>query len=134
LDNLDQSPPGPRRLLVSSEGGDREDDERRKFETPEVIGDSGAVISLKSVNLNSPTYRNEENNALYSKLSRDLNKLAEFQGSDYADTKIPGDAIKSRTLRIIVPNGGTAAQQEAMRRIVELGRQRGVTVDIIIYP
>jgi hypothetical protein len=33
--------------------------------------DSGAVISIKSVNLNSPTYRNEENNALYNKLSRD---------------------------------------------------------------
>jgi hypothetical protein len=38
LDNLDQSSLGPRRLMVSSEGGEREDDERRKFETPEVIG------------------------------------------------------------------------------------------------
>jgi hypothetical protein len=203
LDNLDQSPLGPRRVLVSSEGGDREDDERRKFETPEVIGglsepglgspkqpptlpsippldvppetaegttgtggwellpikrgreheqifghnlhpnyptvdrwevDSGTVTSLKSVDLNSPTYRNEAKNTLYNKLSRDLNKLAKFHGSEYAETKIPEYAIKSRTLKIIVPNAGTAAQQEVMRRIVELGRQRGVTVDVIIYP
>ena len=96
--------------------------------------DSAAVISLKSVNLNSPTYRNEENNALYNKLSRDLNKLAEFEGSHYADIEIRADAIKSRTLRITVPNSGTTAQQETMRRIVELGRQRGVTVDVTIYP
>jgi hypothetical protein len=196
LDNLDQSPLGLRRLLVSSEGGDREDDERRKFETPEVIGglaepglgspkqpptlpsippldvpptgaevwdlpatirgrilerlfghnlhpnnptvdiweaDTGTVASNKSVDLNSPAYRNEKNNALYNKLSNAINDLAEYEGSRYGQIIIPGDEIKSRILIVVVPNEGTRAQQEVMRRIVELGRQRGLTVNFETY-
>lgn len=96
--------------------------------------DSGTVTSIKSVDLNSPTYGNEENNALYNKLFKAVNDLAEFQGSHYADIHIKSEEIKSRILTIIVPSKGTASQQEVMRRIVELGKQRGVTVNFTIYP
>jgi hypothetical protein len=98
--------------------------------------DSGAVTSLKSIDLDSPAYRVEGNsqNALYSKLSKCVNDLAEFRGSYYASIYIPEEAIKSRMLTVIVPSEGTAAQQEVMRRIVDLGKQRGLTVNIKIYP
>ena len=201
LDNLDQSPLGPRRLLVSSEGGDREDDERRKFETPEVIGGlsepglwspkqpprlpsippldvppdgaersavtdawglpptrrgraleplfghnlhpnnptvdiwdrrSGTVTSLKSIDLGSSAY--QESNALYNKLSGYVNDLTDFEGSWYGDIFIPGEEIKSRVLTVIVPSEGSSTQQEAMRRIIELGARRGVTVNFKINP
>jgi hypothetical protein len=55
--------------------------------------DSGTVTSIKSVDLNSPTYRNEENNALYNKLLKAVNDLAEYQGSRHAEVRIPGQAI-----------------------------------------
>jgi hypothetical protein len=98
--------------------------------------DSGAVTSLKSIDLDSPAYRVEGNsqNALYSKLSKCVNDLAEFRGSYYASIYIPEEAIKSRMLTVIVPSEGTAAQQEVMRRIVDLGKQRGLTVNIKSYP
>jgi hypothetical protein len=201
LDNLDQSPLGTRRLLVSSEGGDREEDERRKLETPEVIGGltepglwspkqpptlpsippldvppdgaersavtdawrlppirrgrelepifghnlhpnnptvdiwdrrSGTVTSLKSIDLGSSAY--QESNALYNKFSGYVNDLTDFQGSWYGDIIIPGEEIKSRVLTVIVPGEGSPARQEAMRRITELGAQRGVTVNFKISP
>jgi hypothetical protein len=200
LDNLDRPPLGSSRLLVS-EGGDREEDERRKFETPEVIGGlaepglgspkqpptlssippldvppdgaersavtdawglppirrgraleplfghnlhpnnptvdiwdrrSGTVTSLKSIDLGSSAY--QESNALYNKLSGYVNDLTDFQGSRYGDIFIPGEEIKSRVLTVIVPTQGSPAQQEVMRRIVEFGTQRGVTVNFKIQP
>ena len=96
--------------------------------------DSGTVTSLKSIDLDSPTYKVEGQNALYNTLSKYVNDLAEFQGSNYTDIWIPEEAIKSRVLTVIVPSEGTAAQQEAMPRIVELGTQRGLIVNIKSYP
>jgi hypothetical protein len=98
--------------------------------------DSGTVTSLKSVDLDSPSYRVEENTprALYNKLSKCVNDLAEFQGSYYADIRIPEEEIKSRVLTVIVPSEGTAEQQEVMRRIVQLGTQRGLTVNFKSHP
>ena len=52
----------------------------------------------------------------------------------YGDLYIPEEAIKSRVLTVIVPIEGTSAQQEVMHRIVELGTQRGLTVNFKIYP
>jgi hypothetical protein len=98
--------------------------------------DSGTATSLKSIDLDSPAYRVEGNtsNALYNRLSKCVNDLAEFQGSYYTNIYIPEEAIKSRVLTVIVPREGTAAEQEVMRRIAEQGTQRGLTVNFKIYP
>jgi hypothetical protein len=79
-------------------------------------------------------YRNENSNILYTKLRKAINDLADYEGSRYAEISIPGDEIKSRALIVVVPNEGAMAQQEVMRRIVELGGQRGITVSFEIYP
>jgi hypothetical protein len=94
---------------------------------------TGAVTSLKSVDLESPSYqvKGKYVNALYSKLSKDVDDLAEFEGGRYAGTDL-GD-ITSRTLTVIVPDLGTAEQRQVLRNIVEAGKQRGVTVRIEVY-
>ena len=97
--------------------------------------DTGAATSLKSVDLKSPSYRadGKSANALYNKLSKTIHELAEFTGGDYAGTNIPEHEITSRTLTIIVPGSGTPAQSRVLRKIGDLGEQRGVTVKIEVY-
>jgi hypothetical protein len=97
--------------------------------------DTGAVTSIKSIDLEAPTYevQGRYNNALYSRLSKNINDLAEYQGGRYAGIPVPGDKITSRALTVIVPGKGTDAQEEVLRNITEVGRQRGVAVKIEVY-
>jgi len=96
---------------------------------------TGAVTSLKSVDLEGPGYQVQGRyvNALYNKLNRDLINLAEFEGGDYANTHVPDDEITSRTLTVIVPSFGTVEQRQVLQQIVRLGKQLGVIVRIEIY-
>jgi hypothetical protein len=93
------------------------------------------VTSLKSVDLETPAYqvKDSSDRRLYNKLSRDLNKLAEFEGGEYAAVNVPKHEITSRTLTVIVPSAGTAEQAQVLRQIVQVGRQRGVNVKIEVY-
>jgi hypothetical protein len=94
---------------------------------------TGAVTSLKSVDLEAPGYQVKDQyvNALYNKLSRGIDKLVEFEGGRYGVTHVRN--VTSRTLTVIVPVLGTAEQRQVLRNIVEVGRQRGVTVRIEVY-
>jgi hypothetical protein len=96
---------------------------------------TGAVTSLKSVDLESPTYQvnGKYVNALHTKLSKAVDALADFEGGRYADKYVPEDEITSRALTVIVPGLGTAEQRQVLRQIVEVGRQRGVLVRIEVY-
>ena len=96
---------------------------------------TGAVTSLKSVDLDLPAYQVNGNNvnALYNKLSRAVDHLAEFEGGRYAGNDVPLEDITSRTLTVIVPGLGTAEQGQVLRLIAEVGKQRGVAVRIEVY-
>ena len=96
---------------------------------------TGAVTSLKSVDLEAPGYQVQGKyvNALYNKLSRDVNKLAKFEGGTYGGIDVRGDEIISRTLTVIVPSLGTAEQHQVLRQVVQLGKQHGVIVKIEVY-
>lgn len=96
---------------------------------------SGTITSLKSVDLESPSYTAEGRyqGTLYNRLSKYVNDLAEFEGTTYAESSIPKDGIRARVLNVIVPGPGTATQQEVMRRIIGLGAQRGLTITFTIY-
>jgi hypothetical protein len=72
-------------------------------------------------------------NALYNKLSRAVDDLAEFEGGRYAGNEVPEEEITSRTLSVIVPGLGTAEQRQVLRLIAEVGKQRGVAVRIEVY-
>jgi hypothetical protein len=93
---------------------------------------TGAATSIKSIDLGAATYQNAA--MLYGRLSGYVNKLAEFAGSNHSGTEILNNAITSRTLIIAVPNAGTAAQQQVMRQIIQLGFQRGVAVKVVPFP
>jgi hypothetical protein len=96
---------------------------------------TGSATSLKSVDLESPTYqvKGENVNALYNKLSSAIDDLAEFEGGRYAGNDVPGEEIKSRTLTVIVPGSETVEQRQVLRLIAEVGKQRGVAVRIEVY-
>jgi hypothetical protein len=97
--------------------------------------DTGAATSLKSIDLESPSYQADGKsvNALYNKLSKAVHELAEFTGGDYAGTNIPEHEITSRTLTVIVPGLGTPAQSRVLRLIGDLGKERGVAVKIEVH-
>ena len=97
--------------------------------------DTGATTSLKSIDLEAPVYEvnGKYGNALYSKLSKAVDKLADFEGGRYAGNYVPKDEITSRTLTVIVPSLGTAEQREVLRRISGVGNQRGVMVRVEVY-
>jgi hypothetical protein len=97
--------------------------------------DTGAVTSIKSVDLRAPSYQAKGRyvNELHRKLSRALDELAEYEGGSYSDDFVPRDQIASRALMVIVPSKGTVAQQRVLRRIVELGKQRGLNVRIKVH-
>ncbi len=94
---------------------------------------TGAVTSLKSIDLEAPGYQVEGKyaNALYNKLSRDLNKLAEFEGGRYAGTDVRD--VTSRSFTLIIPSLGTAEQRQVLRNVIEIGKQRGVIANIEVY-
>ncbi len=96
---------------------------------------TGGVTSLKSVDLELPTYQvsGKNVNALYNKLGKAVNDLAEYAGGEYAGIRIAKHEITSRTLTVIVPGVGTAEQRQVLRRIAEFGRQRGVIVRIEVH-
>jgi filamentous hemagglutinin len=93
---------------------------------------TGAATSIKSIDLGATTYQNTA--ALYGRLSRYIGDLAEFTGYAYTGVRILGNQIRSRTLIIAVPNAGTAPQQQVIRKIIQVGIQRGVVVKVIPFP
>jgi hypothetical protein len=96
---------------------------------------TGAATSLKSIDLETPIYQpnGKYANALYNKLSKAVNELADFEGGRYASDDVPEDEIASRTLTVIVPSLGTAEQRQVLRRIAKVGSQRGVMVRVEVY-
>jgi hypothetical protein len=96
---------------------------------------TGAATSLKSVDLEAPSYQVEGDyeRALYNKLSKSIDDLAEFKGGRYAGTDVPENEITSRTLTVIIPSLGTAEQRQVQRQIFEVGKQRGVLVRTEVY-
>jgi len=97
---------------------------------------TGTATSLKSIDLESPAYQmnGKNGNALYNKLSKAVNDLAEFSGGRYGGTQVQEHRITSRTLTVIVPGLGTPEQRYVLRQIFEVGRQRGVVVRTEVYP
>jgi hypothetical protein len=91
--------------------------------------ENGIATSIKSVDLTDPTYLKVEN------LTRIgvgyVDKVAAFRGRRWAGVEIKAGDITGRGLDLAVPPGAaTAEQQAALQRLVEYGRQRGVTVTI----
>jgi hypothetical protein len=104
------------------------------FNTPTIdhFTEDGTTISIKSIDLNAPWYRDPIN--LSGRINRYVNKLASFDGLDWGRTTIRPDEITGRVLDIVVPkNSGTAAQRDAITRSVERAERLGIRVLINRY-
>jgi hypothetical protein len=100
----------------------------RNHKTIDFYSDkTGEVRSIKSVDLRSSGYRKNPN-SVFSKLRGDINVLAEYEG----DNIVPIGSVKSRILLVGVPRfSKTAGQRDALKRVIEYGQERGVTVWIV---
>jgi hypothetical protein len=92
---------------------------------------TGAVTSIKSIDLRAPRYR-ELPNSVHTALRRHVNRLANFEGADFAGHVVPKGSITSRTLLIAAPKSQTAPQRSALQRTIEYGNQHGVTVKVVV--
>jgi hypothetical protein len=90
---------------------------------------NGIATSIKSINLNAPYYHNAK--ALYYTLQNQINRVVDFIGAKHASVTIKEHQIMGRALDVLVPHTGSVAQRSAIKRAIEYGAQRGVTVNII---
>ncbi|MDP3763502.1 MAG: hypothetical protein Q8Q92_02510, partial [bacterium] len=90
------------------------------------------ATSIKSINLDAGTYKNLS--SLKSTLKSYIDDVADFRGTTYDKYTIGENEISGRALELVVPHGGSAAQQEIINQMTQYGSSRGVRVNIIIYP
>ncbi|WFU07515.1 hemagglutinin repeat-containing protein (plasmid) [Rhizobium sp. CB3171] len=96
---------------------------------------NGMATSIKSLNVDASSYQST------ATLSRTLNgyidSVAGYNGTTakgWAGTTILPSQITGRGLDLVVPNSGSAAQQQVISQAVQYGISKGVQVNIVIYP
>jgi hypothetical protein len=72
---------------------------------------NGIAISIKSIDLDSPSY--QEPWQLEARINYYVNRLAAFNGSNWARFEIQPQQIRGRTLDLIVPRGSLSPEREA---------------------
>ena len=65
---------------------------------------------------------------------RYVDKLADFDGATIGRIKIMAEDITERVLRLGVPPEATEAQKSALKSLIEYGKQKGITVEVISVP
>ncbi len=76
--------------------------------------DNGVATSIKSIDLNAPTYQNAQ--ALSSRLNSYVDSLAGWQGqtTPYGGVVIQPSQVTARTLQVAVPTGSMSAAQQGV--------------------
>jgi hypothetical protein len=87
---------------------------------------TGAVASIKSVDLLMPTYKNMAN--LASKLRGYVDKVAGFQGERLSGVTIRADDITSRVLEVGIPPGASAEQMQVLEEVAKYAQTKGATM------
>jgi hypothetical protein len=82
---------------------------------------NGTAISYKTINLFAQSY--QRGNALFSKLTGYVDKLAEFPGGRQGNLQVKLADIEKRVLEVIVPKGGITQYQELLQKVVEYARK-----------
>jgi hypothetical protein len=96
------------------------------FPTVDIF-ENGIVTSIKSVDLQAPTYDNPA--TLTSTLQSYVDKVANFRGGRRADTTILESQIKGRALDVAIPPGNhTSGQVDALRSVEQYGHAKSVRV------
>ena len=69
----------------------------------------GNAISIKSLDLNAATY--QDSGRLMSRLDRNLNKLEDYEGTNWGGDEIASSEIVRRTLHLIIPRSALKSSQ-----------------------
>ncbi|MGL4426364.1 MAG: hypothetical protein ACRCUQ_01220, partial [Alphaproteobacteria bacterium] len=93
--------------------------------------DNGVVTSIKSIDLNAKTY--QDSKKLQRTLEKYVDKVAGFEGSTFAAKPIKLEEIRLRALDLAIPHSGTPAQQQIFKNLVDYAKNKGVTVNSIIF-
>jgi RHS repeat-associated protein len=92
--------------------------------------EDGVATSIKSIDLTAGTYQAPD--ALASKLTGYVDKLAGFQGATLGDIEVKAGEVTSKVLKIAIPDGGmSAAQQGVINRVAAQAAQQGVKVVVV---
>jgi RHS repeat-associated protein len=93
---------------------------------------NGIATSIKSVDLNAAAY--QDASRLTSLLNSYIDKVANFSGGRVGTVSIqPGD-FTGRALDLGVPNGMSTMQQSVLDQAVAYGAERGVAVNVYVFP
>jgi hypothetical protein len=87
----------------------------------------GVALSIKSIDLNAPWYRDPLN--LSRRLDRYVDQLQTFDRIDWGGATIREEQITGKVLDIVVPkNSITRAQRDAIARSTERAARHGVYI------
>lgn len=92
----------------------------------------GVALSIKSIDLNAPWYRDPLN--LSRRIDRYVDRLRAFNVLKWGNVRIEKGDVEGKVLDIVVPtNSGTPAQQRAIAAAIERARSVGVHVFLSGY-
>lgn len=87
--------------------------------------DTGIARSIKSINLNAPTYQSISK--LRRLLTRYVHKMANFKGARFDGLTVREEDILIRELQVAIPNGGSAEQLALIDEMTQYATDKGVS-------
>jgi hypothetical protein len=94
---------------------------------------TGTANSIKSVDLNAPTYQSAT--ALSRTLNKYVDSVAEFQGRNWGGLNITSGMIQARSLTVAIPDVSISSSQwDTMAAAYQYGLQQGVSVEYVLVP
>ena len=92
---------------------------------------TGTATSIKSINLNAPTYQNAS--SLTSTVNGYVDSVAGFNGADFGGVRIEQSDITAKQLNLAIPVGSASpAQQSVINAAVT--RAQNLGVNLIVTP
>lgn len=89
----------------------------------------GIATSIKSMDIAAQTYSNP---AAIARVGQGyIDKVAGFQGRNWANVDIRASQITGRSLDLAVPPGASGAHKQALQDLIRYGQQQGVRVNIV---
>jgi filamentous hemagglutinin len=100
--------------------------------TIDDFSEQGVAASIKSIDLNAPSYADPVN--LSNRIDRYVDGLVSFDSMFWGRVRIEPNDITGRVLDIVVPkNSGTPAQGEAITRSMERANRLGIHIFLTYY-
>jgi hypothetical protein len=93
---------------------------------------NGVATSVKSINLANPSY--QSGNRLSQLLTRQVDSIAAYRGSNFGGARILKNEIAARQLVVIIPRGATTAQTVTLNQAQVYARTKNVTMVVRSFP